>query len=184
MAMIRPRAGGFGWSRAELLAMEADIAAARLAGLGGVVLGASLPDGRLDAAALARLVAVAQGLDLTLHRCFDLVHDMGDALEVAVSLGFRRILTSGGEATAEAGAGRIGMLVSRAAGRIAIMPGGGVTADNARRFIALGATELHGSCSGPAEGDARAAALGFGPRVERHTDARLVRAMKRAMEAT
>ena len=37
-----------------------------------------------------------QGLELTLHRCFDLVPDMGEALEAAVALGFQRILTSGG----------------------------------------------------------------------------------------
>ena len=49
MAMIRPRAGGFVWSTEDLRQMKADIAAARTAGLAGVVLGASRPDGRLDA---------------------------------------------------------------------------------------------------------------------------------------
>ncbi|MGL6211569.1 MAG: copper homeostasis protein CutC, partial [Paracoccaceae bacterium] len=76
MAMIRPRAGDCVWSEAELLAMEADIAAAQAAGLAGAVLGASMPDGCLDRVALARLVQAAQGMDLTLHRCFDLVPDM------------------------------------------------------------------------------------------------------------
>ena len=42
MAMIRPRAGDFVWSEAELRVMETDIAAVRAAGLAGVVLGASL----------------------------------------------------------------------------------------------------------------------------------------------
>ncbi len=45
--------------------MEADIAAAREFGLAGVVIGASLAGGRLDAAALARLVAAAEGMDIT-----------------------------------------------------------------------------------------------------------------------
>ena len=61
LAMIRPRAGDFVWTEAEVRAMEADIAAAAEAGLAGVVLGAALPDGRLDEAVLARLVAVARG---------------------------------------------------------------------------------------------------------------------------
>ncbi len=54
MAMIRPRAGDFVWSPAERRAMQAEIAAVRQAGLAGVVIGASLPDGRLDKDCLAR----------------------------------------------------------------------------------------------------------------------------------
>lgn len=181
LAMIRPRAGDFVWSEAELLAMEADIAAARSAGLAGVVLGASRPDGRLDVAALGRLVDVAQGMDLSLHRCFDLVPDMGAALEEAVTLGFRRILTSGGETTAEAGAGRIAALIAQAAGRIGIMPGAGVSAENAARLLGLGTNELHGSCSVSVAVNGPGVTLGFGPAVERRTDAATVRALKRAM---
>ena len=61
LAMIRPRTGDFCWSGAEVRAMEAEIAAAREAGLAWVVLGASLPDGRLDLPVLRRLVEVARG---------------------------------------------------------------------------------------------------------------------------
>jgi copper homeostasis protein len=182
MAMIRPRTGDFVWSQAEVLAMQADIAEARAAGLAGVVLGALLPDGRLDAEALARLVAAAQGMDLTLHRCFDLVPDMGAALEAAVALGFRRILTSGGAVTAAAGARRIRTLVERAAGRIVIMPGAGVSAENAARLLGLGTGELHGSCSVSVAVNGPGVTFGFGPGVERRTDTATVRAMKRAME--
>jgi copper homeostasis protein len=164
--------------------MEADIAEARAAGLQGVVLGASLPDGRLDGLTLGRLVHVAHGMDLTLHRCFDLVPDMGAALEVAVSLGFRRVLTSGGAVAAEAGAGRIAALAAQAAGRIAIMPGAGVTAANARHLLGLGTGELHGSCSVGVATSGPGVVLGLGPAVERRTDAATVRAVKRAMEAT
>ena len=142
-----------------------------------------MQDGPLDVLALARLVGAARGMDLTLHRCFDLVPDMGAALEAAVTLGFRRILTSGGEATADAGAGRIAELTRQAAGRIGIMPGAGVSARNVRDFIAVGAREVHGSCSVSVAMDGPGVALGFGPAVERRTDAATVRAVKRAMEA-
>jgi copper homeostasis protein len=182
MVMIRPRAGDFVWSEAEVAVMEADIAAAGEAGLAGVVLGASLPDGRLDVRVLERLVAAAQGMDLTLHRCFDLVPDMGAALEEAVALGFRRILTSGGAMAAEAGAARIAALTRQAAGRIVIMPGAGVSAGNAARMLGLGTRELHGSCSVTVHADGPEVALGFGPATARQTDAATVRAVKRAME--
>lgn len=182
MAMIRPRAGDFVWSEAEVRMMEADIAAARAAGLAGVVLGALRDDGQLDGAALRRLVAMAAGMDLTLHRCIDLVPDPAAALETAVALGFRRVLTSGGEVTAEAGVARIGALVRQAAGRISVMPGAGISAENAAVFKALGIAEVHASCSLPRKADGRLAALGFAPVVDRQTVADRVRALRAALE--
>lgn len=182
MAMIRPRAGDFVWSEAELAVMEADIAEARAAGLAGVVLGALLPDGRLDAVSLARLIRAAEGSDVTLHRCFDLVPDMGAALELAIGLGVRRILTSGGALTAVDGAGTIRALAGQAAGRASIMPGAGVAADTVEALIGLGVHEVHGSCSVGVTVDGRGADLGFDGRVARRTDAATVRAVKRAME--
>lgn len=182
MAMIRPRAGDFVWSEAEVAVMERDIAAARAAGLAGVVLGASVADGRLDGPVLRRLVAASQGMDLTLHRCFDLVPDKHEALEAAVKLGFPRVLTSGGAMTAEGGASMIAGLVRRAAGRLAIMPGAGVSARNAGALIALGVSELHGSCSEPAAVREGTTDLGFGLACARQTRAALVRELKQAME--
>jgi copper homeostasis protein len=182
MAMIRPRAGDFVWSEAEVAAMEDDVAIARQAGLAGVVLGALRRDGALDGGVLARLVRAAGGMDLTLHRCFDMVPDKPAALEEAIRLGFRRILTSGGGVSVDAD--RIADLMGQAAGRIGIMPGAGVTVKNAAQLVGLGASELHGSCSVSVAGAGRGVALGFGPAVERRTDAATVRAVKRAMEGT
>jgi copper homeostasis protein len=182
MAMIRPRAGDFVWSTAELAQMQADITAARAAGLAGVALGASLPDGRLDLPTLAALLETAKGLDCTLHRAFDLVPEQALALEQAVSLGFSRILTSGGARTAEAGAGRIAALVRQARGRISIMPGSGISASNAAGFVAMGVSEVHGSCAKGLPAPANAVAMGFGPAEERRTDAGLIRALRQAVD--
>ena len=60
VAMVRPRAGDFVYTSEELEVMKADIRAARAAGLAGVVVGASRPDGSLDASALAALVEAAK----------------------------------------------------------------------------------------------------------------------------
>lgn len=181
MAMIRPRAGDFVWSEAEIRQMETDIAFVRAAGLAGVVLGACLPDGRLDVPVLGRLTVAASGLDTTLHRAFDLVPDFDTALEQAIDLGFRRILTSGGKASALEGADRIGALVKRAAGRITIMPGAGVTAGNVSRLLALGATEVHGSCSAEVPQSGQFVELGFGLPMVQRTEVALVQALKSAV---
>ena len=57
-----------------------------------MVLGASLPDGRLDERVLQRLAehAATLGLATTLHRAFDLTPDPAAALEIAIGLGFQR----------------------------------------------------------------------------------------------
>ena len=182
VAMIRPRAGDFVWSEVEVGMMEAEIAAVRAAGLAGVVLGASLPDGRLNVPVLRRLVAAAAGLELVLHRAIDLTPDMSAALEEAVALGFHRILTSGGETTAEAGAARIAALVAQAAGRITVMPGSGVTPGNAAMLKGLGIAEIHASCSASTPALGRVVEMGFAPRVQRQTDAGAVRALRQALE--
>lgn len=182
VAMIRPRAGDFLWSDAEVAMMEAEIAAVRAAGLAGVVLGASLPDGRLDVPVLRRLVAASGGMELVLHRCIDLAPDMGAALEEAVALGFHRILTSGGETTAEAGAARIGAMVKQAVGRITVMPGSGVSPENAAALKGLGIAEIHASCSAQTPVSGRAVEMGFAPPVQRQTHADAVRALRKALE--
>ncbi|AEQ50312.1 copper homeostasis protein CutC [Pelagibacterium halotolerans] len=183
-AMIRPRPGDFVFSPDDVATMETDIDTARSAGLAGVVLGATRPDGSLDIATLEGLTARAAGLGLTLHRAFDLAPDFPAAIDTAIALGFERILTSGGAPRAIDGLDALRAMIAHAAGRIAIMPGSGVAADNARSFLALGATELHASAGRALEIPAgRAADLGYVAPGMKRTDADLVAALKRAMTA-
>ena len=151
-AMIRPRGGNFDYSRVEEQIMIDDIAQARATGLAGVVIGAGTADG-LDTAMLARLSAAAGPMGRTLHRVFDMVTSRDIALDAAARLGFQRILTSGGAATAPDGAAEIARLTARAQGRLSIMPAAGVTANNAPALrAATGAKELHASARDPATG--------------------------------
>ncbi|WFR94675.1 copper homeostasis protein CutC [Rhizobium tumorigenes] len=179
-AMIRPRAGNFVWSPEDMEVMYGDIDIARSAGLAGVVLGASLPDGRLDRESLDKLVHHARDLGLTLHRAFDLVPDWRDAIEIAVDLGFERILTSGGKVTAPDGIEELETLVELAAGRISIMPGSGINPQTVSTLIPrLKITDIHASCSSStASSDPRLVSLGFAPALERRTDGAVVRALK------
>ncbi|MDI7862301.1 copper homeostasis protein CutC [Rhizobiaceae bacterium n13] len=179
-AMIRPRAGDFVYSEAELDVMMGDIDAARNAGLPGVVFGANHPDGRLDLASLERLVARSAGLGLTLHRAFDLVPDVEEAIEAAISLGFERILTSGGAKSALQGVEILERAIVHARGRISVMPGSGVTIETIDPLLSrLAVGEVHSSCSsGVPVSDPTVVELGFAPSVERKTDAGLVRELK------
>jgi copper homeostasis protein len=132
VAMIRPRGGDFCFDEPETQLMLSDIDAVAAAGLQGVVLGASTPDGRLDRHILERLVARAtdRGLRCALHRAIDLCPDLAQATGLAVDLGFERILTSGGARSAPEGLAGLQRCFDAAAGRIAIMPGAGIHPDN------------------------------------------------------
>lgn len=146
--LIRPRGGDFLYTAADVAAMIEDVRMMRSLGADGVVIGALLPDGGVDVELCRRLVAEAGGMNVTFHRAFDMCRDPFEALETVISLGCSRILTSGLAPSALQGAEMLSSLVEKAAGRIIIMPGGGVSRDNAREIIErTGATEIHASAS-------------------------------------
>lgn len=182
-AMVRPRSGDFVFDDHDVDAMLRDIDAIRAAGLAGVVIGASRPDGSLDLPVLRRLLAHAQGLGSTLHRAIDLVPDFAEATQAAVSLGVERILTSGGAPTAPAGIDNIAIAHIAARGRVAIMAGSGLRPDNVASLLASGAVdEVHSTCRGPAIANAESAVrLGFAAPERRPTDASVVAAFKGAL---
>jgi copper homeostasis protein len=144
--LVRPRAGDFVYDDDEIAVMSADIAHCAAAGCEGVVIGALTECGDIDIARCRQLVDAAGALDLTFHRAIDVCRDPARALEDIISLGFRRLLTSGGAPSAPLGAARLRALIKQASGRIAVMPGGGITAGNiAGLLAATGAGEFHAS---------------------------------------
>jgi copper homeostasis protein len=154
--MIRPRGGDFLYNDDEVATMEADIATAVSAGVDGVVLGALVRDGRIDMALSERLIARARPASVTFHRAFDMTPDPHAALETLIGMGVERVLTSGQEASAFDGADLIVALTEQAAGRIVVMPGGGITAKNVGRLLAMtGAEEIHFAARLPVESGMR-----------------------------
>ncbi|MEJ7810758.1 MAG: copper homeostasis protein CutC [Gemmatimonadaceae bacterium] len=142
--IVRPRGGGFVYSAVELDVMRRDIDVAKRLGADGLVLGVLDAGARVDAERTRELVVLAGETPVTFHRAFDLARDRLAALEVLASAGVRRVLTSGGAATALDGAAAIAELVERAAGRIVVMPGGGIREESVRDVVRLsGAREIH-----------------------------------------
>lgn len=144
MVLVRPRGYDFLYSEAEMDAMLHDIRVCRDLGGDGVVIGCLTADGRVDVERCRRLCEAAGPLDVTFHRAFDMARDLGEALEDVQALGIRRILTSGGQPDVPAGAGVIAGLVRQSAGRVSIMPGGGVTEANLAGIVReTGVREIH-----------------------------------------
>jgi copper homeostasis protein len=142
--LVRPRDGDFLYDRHEVSVMTRDVDRAVRTGAHGVVVGALTPDGDVDLETCARLLDAAAGLPVTFHRAFDLARRPLDALEAVAGLGVDRLLTSGQEATALAGAPLIAALVRTAGDRLSVMAGGGVTAATVGRIVAeTGVPEIH-----------------------------------------
>ena len=176
--LIRPREGDFCYTRREIDVIRRDIDTVRSLKLAGVVIGANRPDGTLDEDALRQLVEHAAGLPAVLHRSFDVVPDFEAAMETAISLGFKRVLTSGGAPGAPEGSDVIRRLVEQAGDRIEVMAGSGLNPDNVGEFVrATGVPAVHSSCSSPVFNSTRTVELGFAPLTTRFTDAEVVAAM-------
>jgi copper homeostasis protein len=112
----------------------------------GVVIGALTPDGNIDIALCERLVKAAGNINVTFHRAFDLCANPIEALDQIIALGCNRLLTSGQAASAIAGVDMLAKLVEHANGRITILAGGGVSAENAADIITKsGTNEVHAS---------------------------------------
>ena len=179
--LIRPREGDFVYAPEEAGLMALQIEAALTFGADGIVIGGLTADGDIDVPLMEQFISrinsfnLAMELDrsdlchaandshffpgparrvsITFHRAFDRCRHPFKALEQIIGLGCDRILTSGQASTAEEGVDMLRKLHRRAKGRIIILPGGGVTPENAARILALtGCTEIHASASETVQG--------------------------------
>jgi copper homeostasis protein len=146
-AMVREREDGYEATPADVETMAMHAAACAKAGAARVVFGVVRRDGTIDEDACARIIAACTGCEPVFHRVFDRMDDWRGALETLVRLGFRGLLLSGGESTRTPGAlERLAAVREASAGRLDLLPGGGVRADNARAVAdAAGAEWVHTS---------------------------------------
>jgi len=133
--LIRPRSGGFLYSRDEIEIMLRDILECKNLGAHGVVVGALNEYGLIDEFALELMVEKAKGMELTFHRAFDDCADWQKGLETLIRLGVHRVLTAGTARNAETGIPILTKMKQLAGDRIQIMCGGGINAVNVKRII-------------------------------------------------
>lgn len=147
--LVRPRAGGFVYDDAEAALIINTILDVKYLGVNGIVCGALTPQGDVDMPFMRRVMYASSPLEVTFHRAFDECANPQMALEDIISLGCKRLLTSGQKQSAPEGARLISELCAQAGGRIIIMPGAGIKPDNAAALAKLTqASEYHGSAHG------------------------------------
>ncbi len=168
IAMIRPRGGGFTYGDAEYTRMSSECEDLLKAGADGIAFGFLHEDGSVDEMRTATFTELIHryGKQAVFHRAVDITPDHDAAFEALIGLGIDRVLTSGGEETAMAGAEEIARLQAKYGDRIAILPGSGINAGNAASLIKMtGVREIHSSCKSPAkDSTARRETVDFGGR--------------------
>jgi copper homeostasis protein len=179
--IIRPRGGDFIYSDLEFEVMKQDILNCKDLGCDGVVVGILNKDNTIDEERCRILMALANPMPVAFHRAFDVSDDLFRAMEEIISLGFVRILSSGGADTAMLGADKLKALIKQANGRIELMPGAGINLSNAAEILELtGAKSIHASLSTmvPAEQSGVSIIAGLNDMPYRLTEKDVVRKMQ------
>ncbi|MDN5981658.1 MAG: copper homeostasis protein CutC [Lactococcus lactis] len=144
--MIRPRGGNFVYNSHELKIIETDTLKAVEAGAQNIVFGALTPDNEIDTDALETVSIAAQGLPITFHMAFDEVTDQEKAIDQLVEFGVDKILTHGGPLDQPLNTDKLKSLMDYAKGKINIIIGGGVNAENFENLAQLtGTNYVHGT---------------------------------------
>ena len=144
--MIRPRGGNFVYNYHELKIIETDPLKAVEAGAQNIVFGALTPGNEIDTDALETVSIAAQGLPITFHMAFDEVTDQEKAIDQLVEFGVDKILTHGGPLDQPLNTDKLKSLIDYAKGKINIIIGGGVNAENFENLAQLtGTNYVHGT---------------------------------------
>lgn len=138
--MIRPRAGNFKYTPAELNTMLEQISLCKKLNFEGVVFGVLNTQNQVDKLAISKIMEAAEGLQTTFHRAFDQTPDQETAINVLAEFKVNNILSA---AWNESGIQRAKMLAQAAGKRITYMPGGGIRAANLSQLLDMGFKAFH-----------------------------------------
>lgn len=129
-AMVRPRGGDFCYNDIEFEIMKREIKLMKELKIDGIVFGILTKEGKVDKERCSKLLDLWGTNKATFHRAINVSSNLNEACEDIISLGFERILTSGGEANVMSGIIKLKELVEKYNDKIIIMPGSGINERN------------------------------------------------------
>ena len=144
--MIRPRAGDFVYDATEFSLMLDAIRQCRSLGIPAIATGILNPDNTLDITRLKTLATAAYPMEVTFHKCIDLVPDIFEAIyQLKAIPEITHILTSGQAATAWEGRALLKQLLKACGHDLGLIAAGRITQENLQELInATGAVSFHG----------------------------------------
>lgn len=148
ICMIRPRAGGFCYSPMDFKVMLRDAESALAEGAAGIAFGILTAAAAVDLERCRQLRKLCGERESVFHRAFDVVPEPLVALEQLADLGITRVMTSGQEASAYNGITNIRSYIQHAAGRVEILPAGGINRFTLADVVSrTGCNQVHASLS-------------------------------------
>ena len=144
MTMVRPRQGGFCYTKYEYMTALADAEALLENGTDGLVFGFLKEDGILDVERTKELVRMAGDRTKVFHRAIDVADDWKRMLGQLIEIGVDRVLTSGLAPDGFYGIDVIRERIEFAQGAIQILPGAGVNLKNIDKIVEYtGCDQIH-----------------------------------------
>lgn len=163
--LIRPRSGNFTYSENEFDVMLRDIAFCKKMGCAGIVSGFLTSENKIDSNKTKQLIEALEGMEFTFHRAFDWVENPLEELQKLIDLKVNRLLSSGQKTKAIEGIYLLKELKNNSKGKIEIMPGGGINAENVLKFKESGFESIHLSAT------LKKQVLSQKPKVSMHSEA-------------
>ena len=142
MCMVRPREGGFCYTETEFETMKEDARLFLENGADGIVFGFLHEDGTVDKERSKEMREIIGEKEAVFHRAIDVVPDWKAALDILIELNVTRVLTSGQKPTVPEGVFTIKEMIDYADGRIQILPGAGITPENAEWVRSITGTRI------------------------------------------
>jgi len=148
ITMARPRAGDFFYSQSEWETLTADVRWLLDHGADGIAFGCLDENRNVQWKRCQQIRKLATTHEVVFHKAFDEVADWRQGLEQLIEAGINRVMTSGQGPTAEVGLETIAEMVDLAAGRIEVLPAGGINSKNVVKIVnRTGSYQVHGSFS-------------------------------------
>ena len=141
--LVRPRSGNFVYTAETLDILLQDCKTIQTLGAAGIVTGALTPMGTLPVVFLEKLRDSLSKSTLYFHRAFDDIKVPEKALEELISIGFDGLLSSGQHPTALGGIEQLKQWKEAADGKLVVMPGSGINANNVSHFQKAGFAWVH-----------------------------------------
>lgn len=149
ICMVRPRGAGFCYKEVEYEQMKEDAIFLLENGADGLAFGFLNEDSTIDENRTKEFVSLIQsyGKEVVFHRAYDCVVDPFKSIELLISLGVDRILTSGLQAKAMDGKELLKTLQATYGDIIELLAGSGMNASNAKAMMEYtGIQQIHSSC--------------------------------------
>jgi copper homeostasis protein len=148
--LIRSRAGSSVYTADEvetMLLQAVQAVQAAKEGAAGLIFGAMTAQGTIDRSTVLRFVDAARDsnadIELTFHRAFDQSRRPLQALDDLASLGFNRVMSSGGKTHSGICHSGLSDVVAGASGRLEVMAGGGLKLGDISPLIGVGVDAVH-----------------------------------------